>query len=83
MGRLGMLSRDVREEAEEGPYGRMLGPSNVVSYMNNTRQRSDLPFQTDRAQSARVGNIVMRCTDVEAEVALDFCRSASHEDARR
>ena len=44
-----MLSRDVREEAEEGPYGRMLGPSNVVSYMNNTRQRSDLPFQTDRA----------------------------------
>ena len=49
MGRLGMLSRDAREEAEEGPYGRMLGPSNVVSYMNNTRQRSDLPFQTDRA----------------------------------
>jgi hypothetical protein len=31
MGRLRLLSRDVREEAE-GPYGRMLGPSNVVSY---------------------------------------------------
>lgn len=69
MGRLEVLSRDVREEAE-GPYGRMLGPSNVVSYTDSTRQRFDLPFQTDRAQSARVGNIMMCYVDVKSEVAL-------------
>jgi hypothetical protein len=59
----------VREEAA-GPYGRMLGPSNIVSYTNSTRQRNDLPFQTDRAQSARVGNIMMCYADVKSEVAL-------------
>jgi hypothetical protein len=77
-----MLSRDVREEAE-GPYGRMLGPSNVISYTNSTRQRFYIPFQTDRAQSARVGNIMMCYADVKSAKVLPDGTVLRHMTARR
>jgi hypothetical protein len=52
-------------------YGTMLGPTSRISQSQIRRsslsrqKRIYIPFQTDRAQSARVGNIAMYDTSSE------------------
>lgn len=69
-----MLSRDLDRRHRSGLREDVGSFLVIVSYGFNIWQHFDQPFQTDRAQSALVGNIVTCCADVKSEVALDFFR---------
>jgi hypothetical protein len=67
MARLGVVCHGSTRVA----YGTMLGPTSRISQSQTKRsslsrqKHISIPFQTDRAQSARVGNIAMYDTSSE------------------
>lgn len=67
-------------------YGTMLGPTGSVSIRRSRQNHADPPFQTDRAHSALVGNIVMYTAELRSAIVFDFSaalQSRARESAER